>query len=48
MLGLLPVGSALAEGPRAIRERVEGSMVVTGSIGVTPEGAVLGYTLDHP
>lgn len=48
MLGLLLAGSALADGPRAIRERVEGSMVVTGTIGVTADGAVLGYTLDHP
>jgi hypothetical protein len=48
MAGLLLAGMALAAGPRATREKVEASMVVTGSIGVTPQGTVLGYTLDHP
>lgn len=48
VVGLLLAGSALAGGPRAVRERVEASMVVTGSIGVTPQGTVLAYTLDHP
>jgi hypothetical protein len=46
--GLLLAGTALAGGPHSVRERVEASMVVTGSIGVTPQGTVLGYTLDHP
>jgi len=48
LVGWLLVGTALAGGPRAVRERVEASMVVTGSIGVTPQGTVLGYTLDQP
>jgi hypothetical protein len=48
MLGLLLAGSLLAGGLRSVRARVEGSMVVTGTIGVTPQGTVLGYTLDHP
>lgn len=48
IVGLLLAGAALAAGVRAARERVEGSMVVTGTIGVTPQGTVLGYTLDHP
>jgi hypothetical protein len=48
MLALLLAGSALAGGVRAVRERVESSMLVTGTIGVTPQGTVLGYTLDQP
>lgn len=48
MLGLLLAGTVFAGGVRAVRARVEGSMVVTGTIGVTPQGTVLGYTLDQP
>jgi hypothetical protein len=48
ILGVLLAGVTLAGGIRSVRERVEGSMVVTGTIGVTPQGTVLGYTLDHP
>lgn len=48
IVGMLLAGATLAAGVRAVRERVEGSMVVTGTIGITPQGAVLGYTLDHP
>ena len=47
-VGCLLAGTALAGGPRAVREQVEASMVVTGSIGVTPQGTVLAYTIDHP
>lgn len=48
MLGLLLAHAAVAGGLRSVRERVEASMVVTGTIGVTPQGTVLGYALDHP
>jgi hypothetical protein len=48
IVGLLLAGTVLAGGLRAVRERVEGSMVVTGTIGITPQGTVLGYALDHP
>ena len=47
MLGLLLAGSVSAGGLLTVRARVEGSMVVTGTIGVTPQGTVLGYTLDQ-
>jgi len=45
--GLLLAGLASASGP-SIRDRVEGSMVVTGTITVAPDGTVGGYTLDRP
>jgi hypothetical protein len=48
MLGCLFATVTLADGVRAVQERVEDSMLVTGTIGVTPQGTVLGYTLDHP
>jgi hypothetical protein len=48
VLGLLLAHAAVAGGLRSVRERVEASMVVTGTIGVTPQGTVLGYALDHP
>jgi hypothetical protein len=48
MLGLLLASSLLAGDLRSVRARVEGSMVVTGTIDVSAEGTVLGYTLDHP
>ncbi|MGN2244027.1 energy transducer TonB [Frateuria sp. GZRR33] len=46
--GLLLAGMAFAGGPRATREKVEASMVVTGTIGVTPQGTVLAFALDQP
>lgn len=48
MLGLLLAGSLLAGDVRAVRARVEGSMIVTGAIEVSAQGTVLGYALDHP
>ncbi|HEV2620960.1 MAG TPA: energy transducer TonB [Frateuria sp.] len=48
IVGLMLAGTVLAGGLRAVRERVEGSMVVTGTIDITPEGTVLGFALDHP
>ena len=46
LLCLLLAGAALASGP-TVRERVEASMVVTGTIKVAPDGTVAGYTLDR-
>jgi hypothetical protein len=51
LLGLFCVvlsGAALAAGPRAVRERVQASMLVTGSITVTPGGEVKSFAVDHP
>lgn len=48
MAGCLLAGAALAGGPSAEQKQVEASMVVTGSIGVTPQGTVHAYTIDHP
>lgn len=48
VVALLGAGGALAARPGDIQKQVEASMLVTGTIGITPEGAVLGYTLDHP
>lgn len=48
MAGCLLGGAALAGGPSAEQKQVEASMVVTGSIGVTPQGTVRAYTIDHP
>ncbi|TAL97570.1 MAG: energy transducer TonB [Rhodanobacter sp.] len=45
---LLLSGAALAAGPRAVRERVQASMLVTGSITVAPDGGMKSYVLDHP
>ncbi|MEI7035544.1 energy transducer TonB [Fulvimonas yonginensis] len=47
VLGVLLAGTAIASGP-SVRDRVEASMVVTGTIGITPKGTVLGYALDRP
>lgn len=47
VVGLLLAGAALA-GVRSTRASVEASMLVTGTIGITPQGTVLAYTLDHP
>lgn len=44
---LLLAGACLASEPSA-RERVEASVLVDGTIGITPAGAVLAYTLDRP
>lgn len=43
--GCLLAGTALAGGP--VPEQVEASMVVTGTIGVDPQGKVTAYTIDH-
>lgn len=48
LLGLSLSGAALAGGLHSARESVEASMVVTGTIDVTPEGTVMSYTLDQP
>ena len=48
VLGCLFATMALAGGPKSVRERVEDSMVITGTIAVTPQGTVLAYALDHP
>lgn len=48
MMGLLLAGSLLAGDLRSVQARVEGSMIVTGTLGVSAQGTVLGYTLDHP
>lgn len=38
---------ALAQGPRAVREQLESSMVLTGTIDVAPDGGVSGYSIDR-
>src|SRR3569623_3357511 len=48
MTGLLLAFAVWAQGPRAVCEQVEASMVVTGSIGVPPQGTVLAFALDRP
>lgn len=48
VLGCLFATMALAGGLKSVRERVEDSMVVTGTIAVTPQGTVLAYALDQP
>jgi len=40
--------AAWAAGPNEVRERAEGSMLVTGWIDVSPDGSVHSYTLDKP
>jgi hypothetical protein len=40
--------TAVAGGPRALQERIEASVVVTGSISIAADGSVIGHTLDHP
>lgn len=44
---LAAAGIALASGPRAAREKVEASMLVTGSIDIEADGRVSGYRLDR-
>ncbi len=39
--------AVFAAGPRGVRKRVQASMLVSGSIEVTPAGSVSQYTLDH-
>jgi hypothetical protein len=46
MTALAVAGMAVAEGPGAVRKRVEASMLLTGDIVVTPAGTVASYTLD--
>lgn len=41
-------GAVLAAGPAAVRKRVEGSMVITGSVLVAPDGTVRSYLIDRP
>ncbi|SFS18792.1 TonB protein C-terminal [Dyella sp. OK004] len=41
-------GLAYADGVYAVRKRVEASMVVTGTIVVSPDGGVQSYELDKP
>lgn len=45
---LLLAGTALAGSLKDVRERVQASMLVTGSILVAPDGTVSSYTIDHP
>jgi TonB family protein len=40
-------GVAWAAGPRAVRETIEASMLVTGSIDIEPDGRVSAYRLDR-
>jgi len=50
LIGLFCVflsSAALAAGPKDVRERVQASMLVTGSIVVAPNGTVSSYTIDH-
>lgn len=39
---------ALAARPSEVLKRAEASMLVSGSIAITPDGHVSGYALDHP
>lgn len=45
---LLWACTAIAGGPRAVLERREASMLLTGSISIAADGTVSGHTLDHP
>jgi hypothetical protein len=45
---LLLAGTAVAGSLKDARERVQASMLVTGSILVAPDGSVRSYTIDHP
>ena len=45
---LLVAGTALAGSSYDVRQRVQASMLVTGSILVAPEGTVRSYAIDHP
>lgn len=40
-------GSAIAGGPGAVRQQVEASLLVTGTIDITADGRVAAYTVDH-
>jgi hypothetical protein len=40
--------TALAAGPSGVRKQVEASMLVTGTIGIAPDGTVSDSTLDSP
>ncbi|MBB3226510.1 hypothetical protein FHW69_001100 [Luteibacter sp. Sphag1AF] len=48
MGAFLVAGLAIAGGPAAVRKQIEASMVVTGSVDVSPEGAVTKYVVDQP
>ncbi|MEO8809630.1 MAG: energy transducer TonB [Rhodanobacter sp.] len=45
---LMVSGFSLAAGPREVRKQVQATMLVTGSITVTPDGSVNRYQVDHP
>jgi hypothetical protein len=51
LMGLFCVflsSAALTAEPKDVRQRVQASMLVTGSIVVAPDGTVSSYTIDHP
>jgi hypothetical protein len=45
---LLWACAAIAGGPRAVLERREASMLLTGSISIAADGSVTAHALDHP
>ena len=45
---ILMAWAASAEGPAAVRKRAEASMLVTGSVEITPDGSVKNYSIDQP
>jgi len=45
---MMLAGVALANGRDEMRNRVQASMLVTGTIEVAPDGSVVTYTVDHP
>ncbi|SEN34883.1 hypothetical protein SAMN02800694_3266 [Luteibacter sp. UNCMF331Sha3.1] len=47
VMALVAATASLAEGPGAVRRRVEASMLLTGSVTVAPDGSVSGYELDR-
>ena len=47
-LCLFGLHALAGNGPGAVRKHVESSMLVTGTVDITPAGDVTGYTLDQP
>ena len=45
---MMLAGVAIANGRDDLRDRVQASMLVTGTIEVAPDGSVVTYTVDHP
>lgn len=45
--GMLVPDTAPAQSARAARAKIEGSMVLTGTVGIATDGSVDGFTLDH-